>query len=50
VLTRFSSVAGMGKKEQRPAICESRKCALIRQASLFGGPRLCRTRGKRGCT
>jgi hypothetical protein len=30
VLTRFASVSGMGKKEQRRAIWESRKCGAIR--------------------
>jgi hypothetical protein len=31
VLTRFPTGADMGKKEQRPGICESRKCELNRQ-------------------
>ena len=33
----FPFGADMGKKEQRPAICESRKCELIRQTSLRVG-------------
>jgi len=35
VLTRLSSLAGMAKKEQRPALCERGKCEPVRQALLL---------------